>query len=93
MQMTTAQKNHISGSLFTSSCGSLGFCFLRLKLCEQKLIKCFSMNLKKYCEPILVLRRCCSENSKKVFSVLRSNLTDNFKQMLSSKRSSRQLLY
>ena len=33
---TTAEKNHISGFLFTSSYGPLEFYFLRLKLCEQR---------------------------------------------------------
>ena len=42
---TKLQKNYISGSLFTSLCGSLGFCFLYLKLCKQK---SFSVRLIKY---------------------------------------------
>ena len=46
--MMMAQKNHISGSLFTFLCGSLGFCFLALDIANRKMIKCFSMKLNKY---------------------------------------------
>ena len=35
-------------SLFTSLCGSLGFYFLGLKLCEQKTVQCFSTKKNKY---------------------------------------------
>ena len=58
---TTVQKNHISGFIFTSSCGSLGFCIVRLKLFEKKTIKCFSEELNKYlanfCDYVVVVRK------------------------------------
>ena len=34
-------KNHISDSLFTSLCGSLGICFFALNFVNRKTIKCF----------------------------------------------------
>ena len=47
MQAMTAQKNHISGSLFTFMCRSFGFCFLALDIANRKMIKFFSMKLNK----------------------------------------------
>ena len=34
----TAQKNHVSGSLFTSLCGLLGFCFFALNSLKEKML-------------------------------------------------------
>ena len=44
---TTAQKNYISRSLFTSVL-VIKALFSFLKLCEQKTVECFSMKLNKY---------------------------------------------
>ena len=66
----TVQKNHIPDLLFTSLCVSYGFYFLRLKLCEQKVIKCFSMKLNKYQELICCYVLAVLRTPKKSFHVL-----------------------
>ena len=65
MWTTTAQKNRIFGSLFTSLYGSLGFCFFALNFVNRKMIKCFFLKLNKYWESFLLLRPRSLENSKK----------------------------
>ena len=72
---TTVQKYHISDLLFTSLCVSQRFYFLRLKPCKQKAIKCFSMKLNKYQEPICCYVLAVLRTSKKAFS--RSDFSDN----------------
>ena len=82
---TTAKKNHISGSLFTSLCGSLGFCFFALEIVNRKMIKCFSMKLNKYGESFCCYILVVFTTPKKVFS--RSNLSKNSMQVVSSMHS------
>ena len=69
----------------------IGTCFLRLKLCEQKAIKCFSIKLNKYQELICYYVLAIPKTPKKVFS--RSNFSDNSVQVLSPMHSNVQLLY
>ena len=69
----------------------MGICFLRLKLCEQKAIKCFSMKPNKYQELICCYVLAVLRILKKVFS--RSNFSDNSVQVPSSMHSNVQLFY
>ena len=63
MPATTAQKNHMSGSLIISLCG---FCFLFFKLCQQKTIKFFFSKRERFCYYILVVPKTL----KRSFDVL-----------------------
>ena len=87
---TTAQKNHISGLLFTFLCGPLGFCFFALNFVNKKMIKCFAMKLNKYWDNFCCYVLVDPTTLKKVFS--RCNFSDNFMQVLSSMHSNVQLL-
>ena len=92
MWTTTAQKNHISGSLFTSLCWSLEFCFFALNFVNKKTIKCFSMKLnRKYRESFCCYVLVVPTTLKKVFPGC--NFSDNSVQVLSSMHSNMQLLY
>ena len=88
---TTAQENHISGSLFTSFWGALGFCFFALNFVNRKMIKCFPMKLNKYWEKFYGYFLVASTSLKKVF--LRYNFSNNSVQVPSSMHSNVQLLY
>ena len=88
---TTVQKNHIPDLLFTSLCVSWRFCFLRLKPCELKAIKCFSVKLNKYQKLICCYILAVLRTPKKVFS--RSNFSNNSVQVPSPMHSNVQLLY
>ena len=88
---TTAQKNYISDLLFSFLCGSLGFCFLALDITNRKMMKCFSMKLKKYWESFCCYVLVVTTTPKEVFS--RCNLSENSVQVLSSMHSNVQLLY
>ena len=65
----TPQKKYISGFLFIYFFGSLGFYFLRLKLCEQKTIMLLSED-KQIIRTFLFSRSRSLENSKKGHSLI-----------------------
>ena len=85
------QKNHLSGSLFTSLCGSLGFCFFALNFVNRKTMECFSMQLNKYWESFFYYVLVVPTTLKQVFS--RCNFSDNSVQEVSLMHSNLQLLY
>ena len=75
--MSKAQKNHVSGLLFTFLCGTLGFCFFALNFVNRKTIECFSLKLNKYlkdfcCYPLVVP---CSTTPKQLSMVAKFRLT------------------
>ena len=72
----TAQKNHISGSLFNLFCGSLGLCFFALNFVNRKMIKSFSVKLSKYWKSFCCYVLVVSTTLKKFFS--RCNFSDYY---------------
>ena len=78
---TTAPRNHFSGLLFISLCGSLGFCFFALRFVNRKPFKCLSVKLNKYWESFSYYVLVVPTTWKKVFS--RYNFSDNSELVLS----------